>query len=504
MQKPVSNLLDHTPVGIFFIDKNGDCAYVNQTWCQITGLLLEDIKPLDWLQAIHPSDQAEYKTAWKGAFENWLPFTKNHRFVLPNGSIVFVTAQSFPVGKKGAPDSGYIGTITKQSNPIVQPGTTQQNNRHSIQFGSLQVPHLKVLSNSQNSALTREESSPSLPPADAYLKALNSTLNDATYTLSNSNIILLANNHLSALSTNSPVGCNAVDILPREVHLKHIEKMTLVIERKKTQSYSFLTVNPRGETLCLKAELVPILSDRQCDHVLLKISPEQNIPAHQHDHSMLSAIANQLNYAVNSINSCASRTLNQLASHQLSTEELTHLQQGIVQQADAIEETLFGVRQTLINSPQKNTPYNINQLINDLCEQIITSKHPLTTVGLKLEQQPPSLSISANRLKYVLQQLLVNALEACHKTTQPTITIQTQLKGNLFTLTVHDNGAGIADKDRYLVFEPFFSTKRQQGGLGLSISRSIVEGLQGSLQVLNNTLSTGATLQLTLPVINTQ
>src|SRR5260221_5213330 len=63
---------------------------------------------------------------------------------------------------------------------------------------------------------------------------------------------------------------------------------------------------------------------------------------------------------------------------------------------------------------------------------------------------------------------------------------------------VHDTGNGIAPSVRDRLFEPFFTTKRDGLGMGLSISRSIIEAHGGHLEALASR-DGGATLQFTLP-----
>jgi signal transduction histidine kinase len=65
-------------------------------------------------------------------------------------------------------------------------------------------------------------------------------------------------------------------------------------------------------------------------------------------------------------------------------------------------------------------------------------------------------------------------------------------------LTVHDSGSGIAENDLDRVFEPFFSTKPEGLGMGLSISRSIVQAHGGRIWAENSD-SGGAAFYCVLP-----
>ncbi|MCL6617380.1 MAG: HAMP domain-containing histidine kinase, partial [Anoxybacillus ayderensis] len=63
------------------------------------------------------------------------------------------------------------------------------------------------------------------------------------------------------------------------------------------------------------------------------------------------------------------------------------------------------------------------------------------------------------------------------------VDIETKLHNNLVQIYVHDNGPGIPSTIIHHVFDPFFSTKSAGTGLGLSLSRKIIELHKGSMRV---------------------
>jgi signal transduction histidine kinase len=66
-------------------------------------------------------------------------------------------------------------------------------------------------------------------------------------------------------------------------------------------------------------------------------------------------------------------------------------------------------------------------------------------------------------------------------------------------IAVADNGAGISPADLPRVFDPFFTTRRGGTGLGLPISKNIVEGLGGSI-VVTSEAGRGTEIRITLPL----
>jgi len=108
-----------------------------------------------------------------------------------------------------------------------------------------------------------------------------------------------------------------------------------------------------------------------------------------------------------------------------------------------------------------------------------------------------SLSIDAIQFEQVLINLIKNALEAtAHlnsvdeqvvKEYVSEIHIDWQVQDNIFTLTVSDNGTGISNPDN--LFVPFYSTKNNGSGIGLVLSRQIIEGHNGKLTLKNKTIT---------------
>jgi signal transduction histidine kinase len=89
-------------------------------------------------------------------------------------------------------------------------------------------------------------------------------------------------------------------------------------------------------------------------------------------------------------------------------------------------------------------------------------------------------------------------------TTTRSLQLMTTQNGNsVVLLSVQDFGPGITPEDRAHVFDPFFSTKPSGMGLGLSISRRIIEDHGGDLRLVD-TSSNGCTFEIAVPGVITQ
>jgi len=105
------------------------------------------------------------------------------------------------------------------------------------------------------------------------------------------------------------------------------------------------------------------------------------------------------------------------------------------------------------------------------------------------------------QLQQVILNLIVNGMEAMSSmpSAKRKITVSVVRDGDFVDLSVSDVGPGIPVENLKKVFEPFFSTKPQGMGMGLSIARTIVEAHGGQLSA-ENRADRGATFRIRLPL----
>ena len=118
--------------------------------------------------------------------------------------------------------------------------------------------------------------------------------------------------------------------------------------------------------------------------------------------------------------------------------------------------------------------------------------------GLKLvvDVVPESLEVHADRqlLDQVLVNLVRNAADATADIDSPELRLSGKLEFGRVIIRVHDNGPGIPDETMDQIFVPFFTTKRDGSGIGLSLSRQIMTAHHGEIVVESD--SSGTTVSL--------
>jgi len=121
------------------------------------------------------------------------------------------------------------------------------------------------------------------------------------------------------------------------------------------------------------------------------------------------------------------------------------------------------------------------------------------SVEITLRKDPslPQVEHDGDQIHQVLLNLLLNALQAIDRNGK--ITVSVKPYGNMAVIEVSDNGRGISPEHLPNIFRPFFTTKGEGTGLGLSLARRIVEDHHGHIDV-SSAVGEGTTFAVFLPL----
>jgi signal transduction histidine kinase len=133
-------------------------------------------------------------------------------------------------------------------------------------------------------------------------------------------------------------------------------------------------------------------------------------------------------------------------------------------------------------------------------ESLALLENPVRERRVKLESRlapdPPMIYCDAMRMKQVIMNLVLNAIQATAE--GQTIRVRTHQRPGRVLIDVTDSGSGIPPEKREDIFLPFVSTKKEGTGLGLPIVKKIVEAHQGHIEILDN-LEKGLTFRVVIP-----
>ncbi len=217
---------------------------------------------------------------------------------------------------------------------------------------------------------------------------------------------------------------------------------------------------------------------------------------------LAASIAHEVNQPLTAITNNSSACLRLLAERNLKPEILRQALEEIVADGNRASAILARIRAFIKKTPNEKNELYINEVIQ---EALGLTGRELYENRIRLERQltdalPPVLADRA-QLQQVLLNLIVNAVEAMTAVTNRArlLWVESGMEESGDVLVaVRDSGTGLGlEADR--VFTPFFTTKANGMGMGLRISRSLIEGHGGRLWATPN-FPHGAVFSFTLPV----
>ena len=142
--------------------------------------------------------------------------------------------------------------------------------------------------------------------------------------------------------------------------------------------------------------------------------------------------------------------------------------------------------------------------LNEIIREMIVLLHDVArrhSVAIRSELDPGLPATSADRvqLQQVLMNLMLNGIEAMRDQSGELSVTSMRTEGSALRVAVRDSGIGLPEAGAERIFDAFFTTKPAGTGMGLSISRRIIEAHGGQLWA-NDNAGRGATFQFTLPM----
>jgi PAS domain S-box-containing protein len=219
---------------------------------------------------------------------------------------------------------------------------------------------------------------------------------------------------------------------------------------------------------------------------------------------LAASIAHEVNQPLTAIVANGDAGMRWLSQLPPNTDEARNAMKEMVVQGHRASDVIGRIRGLIRKAPPNLSTLGANQLIEDvlvLTRQQV-AEHGIT-VRVELASDIPSISGDPVQLQQVLVNLILNAIEAtsAKKDGAREVVLTSQRQGiNEIVIAVHDSGKGVAPQDMDQLFRPFFTTKAGGIGMGLAISRSIIEAQGGRLWATSNE-GIGATFQFSLPAL---
>jgi PAS domain S-box-containing protein len=211
------------------------------------------------------------------------------------------------------------------------------------------------------------------------------------------------------------------------------------------------------------------------------------------------SIAHELNQPLMAVLANAQAAQRWLAVVPPNMEEAAASIDSVIRDSRGADETMQRIRALFRRDTFEKREAGISEILGEavrLVQEDSSKRH--VTIESEIREELPKISVDPIQVQEVLINLITNAIEAMEGCARdPRLIIRATADRRDMSIQVIDNGLGLDDPEK--IFEPFISTKKKGMGIGLTVSRSIVEAHEGELWAENNP-DFGARFTLKLPL----
>jgi len=215
---------------------------------------------------------------------------------------------------------------------------------------------------------------------------------------------------------------------------------------------------------------------------------------------LTASLAHEVNQPIAAAVTDASTCLRWLMREQPNLTEAREAASRVAKDATRAAEIINRIRQLFRKTAPQRELVDVNEVVQEMMA-IVRSEAARYNILLETDLAADLMQVTADRvqLQQVLMNLLMNGIEAMKNTNRMRrLMIKSRLENERVFVSVNDTGVGLPPEHADQIFTAFFTTKLHGTGMGLRISRSIIESHGGSLWAEKNS-PRGASFCFTLP-----
>jgi PAS domain S-box-containing protein len=213
---------------------------------------------------------------------------------------------------------------------------------------------------------------------------------------------------------------------------------------------------------------------------------------------MAASLAHEIKQPIAAAMTCANSCIEWLAHEPPNLDRARAAAAKIDKYGNRAAEIIDHIRSLYRKSPPQSELIDVNEVVHEIFT-LLEGEAIRYSIAMRSELagEPPKVKADRVQLQQVFMNLMLNGIEAMRDESGE-LTVKSQLQDSQLLFSVSDTGPGLSDGNVDQMFSAFFTTKPQGSGMGLAISRSIVESHGGRLWATAND-GRGATFHFTLP-----
>ncbi|WP_235187671.1 ABC transporter substrate-binding protein [Methylobacter tundripaludum] len=477
----------------------------------------------NWATLIHPEHRQRVLDHYQDVIRNHERFSMEYVITHPNDDKTrWVIAHGYIEYDKADNPVQLVGTIQditerKQAEETITCLNEKLKKKVHRQTNELTASNLSLMRKIEELRRSKHQ----LMEREAKLNSIFNASVEGIITIDMFNIIISANAAVDAIFGYNPeelIGCSINKLIqssPRETiccSLLHAAQPVSQI-----QEIDGIHKNGSLVSLDLSTAEYSIDNEHYFTHIVRDVSSrkqrEQKDKKHLNELAhvtrlglmgeMASGIAHEVNQPLSAISSYTQVSLNLINIEPPDLARLTEILDKTQQQALRAGRIIHRMREFVKSHAQKRSVADVNHLIHE-CAGLCVGELKQNNIKLtfELKNNLPPVYVDQIQIEQVIINLIRNSVDALKnlpEKQQRQLTISSRLTlNNDIQVKVKDNGAGIDEDQKQKILTPFYTTKADGMGMGLSITRSLVEAHEGTLN-FNSKAGKGTTFYFTLP-----
>jgi PAS domain S-box-containing protein len=484
-EKRLRDVVETIPAMTFTALSDGSSRLVNKRWTEYTGLSVEQSSGTGWQRAIHPEDLPRYSENWRISVATGQLFEDEARFRrATDGEYRWFLVRGVPLRDQQGKIVRWYGTLTDIEDRK-RAGEALQRSELYLREGQRLAHTGSWAFNSAgfdywSSELFRIyglDPSGKPPTVEEYLDLVHP--DDRAFM--KQGITKMLDDHL------------AFDFTKRIVRPDGNIRYVRCVGVPVTEGVTFKGFAGTG---------IDVTEQELLEQERERIRQLETELAHTNRVSMLGEMAASLAHeikqpiaaAITSANSC----IEWLAHEPPNLDRARAAAARIDKYGNRAAEIIDRIRSFYKKSPSQRESVDVNGIIQEMLT-LLEGEADRYSVAMRAElaTELPKIMADPVQLQQVFMNLVLNAIEAM-KDSGGELTVKSELQDGQLQFSVSDTGVGLPAEKMDQIFSAFFTTKPQGSGMGLAISRSIVESHGGQLWASAND-GRGATFHFTLP-----
>jgi PAS domain S-box-containing protein len=457
---------------------DGSVDFINQRWLDFSGLSLGQALDRGWEDALHPEDHAGLVEAWRGAIGSGSPMEYEARVRSADGQYRWLLIRNVPLRDDAGKVVKWYGTSTD----IDDRKRAEQALRQSEAYlaDAQKLTHTGAWA---SDAMTRPlywsdevfrifgfDPEHGLPPPDQPLERVHPDDRDKFWTAFQRTIQEKVDSELEYRV-----------VLPDDT-VKHVHAVAHPV------------AHPHAEPLEVVGTIVDVTERKRAEAERERLRELEAELAHINRVSMMgelaASIAHEVNQPLTGIVSNGSACLRWLAGDAPNLEEARDAVRDIVRDGKRAGEVITRIRALTKRSAPPQEKLDLNETIREVLALVghEATKNSVTVRTAFADELFPVIGDRV-QLQQVVLNLVMNAIEAMsgdgERAREVVITTR-NMDTDQVRVSVEDSGPGLDPNAMSRIFDPFYTTKSGGMGMGLSISRSILQNHGGRLWVTAN------------------